>query len=333
MKRGWYADRYFNRTREVLLKDRCHPRVTMQIFAREHATVCGIDEAIAILKLCSTKPSRLRIDALFDGDPVTPWEPVMHIQGDYAHFAHLETAYLGILSRGTSVATAVREVVEAASGKPVLFFSARFDHYSVQSGDGHAAFIGGAQGVSTDANGAWWGTKGIGTIPHGLIAAYEGDTVRAAIAFDRFVPKSVGRIVLVDFVNDCVQTSIQAAHALGRRLAAVRLDTAGELWDRSIRRRTRGNRGVCPELVRNVRKALDQEGFRQVKIIVSGGFNAARVREFVRLKVPFDAVGVGAAFFRRKIDFTADLVRVNGKPCAKVGRRFRENRRLKEVRF
>lgn len=333
IRAGWYSDKYFTRTKHILEKSRCHPIVTMQVFCREHATVCGIDESLAVLKLCSDKPNQLRVSTLYDGDQVTPWEPVMHIVGDYTHFAHLETVYLGILSRRTSVATAVRKVVAAAEGKQVLFFPARFDHYTVQTGDGYAAFISGALGVSTDANAAWWGEHGIGTIPHGLIAAFSGDTVKAALVFDHWMPQSVKRVALVDFDNDCVRTSLAVAEKLRKKLWGVRLDTAENLWDQSIKEHTKAKKGVCAELVRNVRRALDQAGYRWVKIIISGGFTAERISQFIRLKVPFDAVGVGSAFFREHVDFTADIVKVNGASCAKVGRWFRENKRLKQVRF
>ncbi|MBI4358955.1 MAG: nicotinate phosphoribosyltransferase [Candidatus Omnitrophica bacterium] len=333
IKAGWYSDKYFIRTKQVLERSHHHPIVTMQVFCRQHATVCGVDESIAVLRLCSHRPKELHIRALYDGDRVKPWEPVMHIVGDYAHFAHLETVYLGILSRRSSVATAVRKVVEAARGKQVLFFPARFDHYAVQTGDGYAAFISGALGVSTDANAAWWGEKGIGTIPHGLIAAFGGDTRKAALVFDRWMPPAIKRVALVDFDNDCVRTSLEVAKALGKHLWGVRLDTAGELWDRSIQKKTKGNKGVSPELVRKVRRALDQAGYRWVKIIVSGGFTAERIGEFIRLSVPFDAVGVGSAFFRERIDFTADIVKVNERLCAKVGRSYTHNKRLREVRF
>lgn len=331
IRSGWYSDKYFVRTQEVLLKDNRHPTVTMQVFCRKPATVCGLDEAIAVIKLCSLPSRSIKIYALHDGEDIGPWEPVMHITGDYAAFCHLETVYLGIISRRTSVATAVRKVVQAASGKQVLFFPARFDHFAVQTGDGYAAYISGALGVSTDANAAWWGEKGIGTIPHGLIAAYEGDTVRASAVFDQYVPKSVKRMVLVDFDNDCVKTALAVAKKLGKRLWGVRLDTSGEMRDESVIPRDEKSLGVCPELVWNVRNALDRSGFPWVKIVISGGFTAARISEFIKLRVPFDAVGVGSAFLREKIDFTADIVKVNGKLCAKAGRHFVESRRLKLV--
>lgn len=331
IKSGWYSDKYFVRTKEVLLKDNHHPVVLMQIFAREEAVVCGLDEAIAVLKLCADRPRELVIKALHDGDRIKPMETVMTIEGDYSTFAHLETVYLGVIARRTAVATTVREVVDAANGRQVLFFPARFDHYSVQTGDGYAAFISGALGVSTDANAAWWGVKGQGTVPHGIIAAYDGNTAAACMAFDRYMPKNIKRIALVDFENDCVKTSLEVARALGKHLWGVRLDTALDMRDASVKGRGKESYGVCPELVRNVRKAFDKNGFNYVKIVVSCGFNKDKIRDFVKRRAPFDAVGVGAALFRRKIDFTADIVIVNRRPCAKVGRWYNPNPRLERV--
>ena len=332
IKSGWYSDKYFVRTKKILEKDGNHNRVLMQVFCRKDATVCGLDEAIAILKLCADAPGRLRIKALYDGDEIKAGETVMTIEGDYSTFAHLETVYLGVIARPTSVATAVKKVVRAAKRKKVLFFPARFDHYRVQTTDGYAAFISGALGVSTDAQGLWWGEKGLGTVPHGLIAAYGGDTVKAAIAFDRYMPKDVQRVVLVDFENDCVGKSLKVAEALGERLWGVRFDTAEDVRDRSVRGRGASSYGVCPELVFKARKALDRNGFRSVKIIVSSGFNEEKIKRFIKLGVPFDAVGVGSALFREKIDFTADVVKVNGRPLSKVGRAYKPNARLKLVR-
>jgi len=331
IKSGWYSDKYFVRAREVLLKDHYHPTVLMQVFTREESVLCGVDEAIAILKLCADRPKKLKIRALYDGDRIRPMETVMTIEGDYSSFAHLETVYLGVLARRTAVATAVRRIVDAARPKKVLFFPARFSHYSLQTGDGYAAFISGALGVSTDANAAWWGVRGQGTIPHGLIAAYEGSTVRASLAFDAHMDRNIPRIALVDFENDSVRTSLEVARALGRKLMAVRLDTARDMRDLSVNSSAKSSLGVSPDLVRNVRRALDREGFSYVKIVVSCGFNEEKIRKFNRLKVPYDYVGVGSACVQLRRDFTADVVKVNGKDCAKVGRRFNPNPRLKEV--
>ena len=187
---------------------------------------------------------------------------MLTIEGPYALFAHLETVYLGCLARRTLIMRNVAEVVEAANGKPILFFPARHDHWLVQTGDGWAAHVAGAIGVSTDAQASWWGGRGVGTVPHGLIAAYGGDTVAAAAAFARRYAHDMNVTVLVDFVNDSVRTALEVAQALGPSLWGVRLDTSDRLADLSLQRAhgESAPKGVAPELVRLVRDELDSRG-------------------------------------------------------------------------
>jgi len=333
MREGYYTDVYFNHARETLLEDGRHPRVVMQVFQKQQAVLGGMDEAIAILKLCSDDWDELTVHALYDGDEVAPWETVLTIEGDYTLFAHLETVYLGVLARRTLVSTNVRRVVDAARGKPILFFPARHDHHRVQTGDGYAAHIAGAIGVSTDAQASWWGGRGIGTVPHALIAAYGGNTVLAATKFAESAPPDVNVVVLVDFENDSVSTSLEVARAMGESLWGVRLDTSRTLVDRSLWNEM-GDfdpRGVNERLVRKVRDALDENGFERVKIVVSGGFDVERIREFEANDVPVDSYGVGSSLLRGDNDFTADIVLADGLPSAKVGREYRPNPRLELV--
>ncbi len=348
MRAGYYSDTYFNRTREIMERDRNHQRVRMQVFQRARSVLCGIDEALAIVKLCSGREvngrwqdgwSELRVRALHDGDEIAPFETVMTIEGDYTLFAHLETAYLGALSRRTRIATNAREIVSAANGKEVLFFPARFDHHQMQTGDGYAAYISGALGVSTDANAEWWGSRGMGTVPHALIAAYGGDTVLATQKFAEYIDPDVHVISLVDFENDCVGTTLAVARAVGKRLWGVRLDTSGTLVDKSLwsQMGTFTPTGVVPQLVRNVREALDANNFANVKIVVSGGFDASKIRLFEDEDVPVDAYAVGSAFFEGtgRFDYTADIVALerDGRwiECHKAGRPERPNPRLSGV--
>ena len=333
MREGYYTDVYFNQARETLLADGRHPRVVMQVFQKKTAVLGGMDEAIAILKLCADDWDELTVHALYDGDEIAPWETVMTIEGDYTLFAHLETVYLGVLARRTLVSTNVRRVVQAAHGKPILFFPARHDHHRVQTGDGYAAHVAGAIGVSTDAQASWWGGRGVGTVPHALIAAYGGNTALAATKFAESAPPDVNVVVLVDFENDSVRTSLEVARALGDRLWGVRLDTSRTLVDRALWNEM-GDfdpRGVNERLVRKVRDALDENGFERVRIVVSGGFDAERIREFEERGVPVDSYGVGSSLIRGDNDFTADVVLTDGLPSGKVGRTYRPNERLELV--
>jgi nicotinate phosphoribosyltransferase len=333
MREGYYTDVDFNYARETLLADGRRPRVVMQVFQKKDAVLGGMDEALAILELCSHDWEALTVHALHDGDGISPWETVMTIEGDYTLFAHLETCYLGVLARRTLISTNVRRVVEAANGKPILFFPARHDHHRVQTGDGYAAHVAGAIGVSTDAQASWWGGRGFGTVPHALISAYGGNTVLAATKFAEHADPEVSIVVLVDFENDSVRTSLEVARALGSRLWGVRLDTSRQLVDRSLwgEMGDFDPRGVNERLVRKVRDALDSDGFEQVKIVVSGGFDVDRIAEFERAGVPVDSYGVGSALIRGENDFTADVVLTDGRPSAKVGRLFRSNPRLELV--
>jgi len=140
--------------------------------------------------------------------------------------------------------------------------------------------------------------------------------------------------VLVDFENDSVRTALDVAEALGTGLWGVRLDTSDRIADLALQRRhgEGAPRGVDAELVHLVRQELDEHGFREVSIVASGGFNAERIRAFEAARVPVDAYGVGSALIRGSNDFTADVVLVDGRPCAKVGREYRPNPRLEPVR-
>ena len=265
MRAGYYTDAYFNHARDALLEDGRHPRVVMQAFQKNRSYLGGMDEAIAILKLCSHDWEQLTVHALYDGDLIEPFEPVLHIEGDYTLFAHLETAYLGVLARRTLITTNVVRVLEAARGKQIIFMPARHDHHRVQTGDGYAAYVAGQIvgapiGVTTDEQASWWGGKGVGTVPHSLIAAYGGNTVLAATKFAAWAPEDLNVTVLVDFENNSVETALAVARELGPRLWGIRLDTSENLVDRSLSERAgrlpadRGQRAARAQGARRARR-------------------------------------------------------------------------------
>jgi len=299
----------------------------------------------------------IEVRSLRDGETAQPYEPVMHIAGEYAAFAHLETLYLGALTEGSRVATNTRDVVCAARGKPVIMFGARHQSHEAQAGAGYAAFVGGAVAVSTDEQGEWWGSTGLGTVPHALIAVYGGDTTVATLKFDEHINRAtdtVGHLTaagtpeghvnvtaLVDFQNDVVNASLGVAHALGTRLWGVRVDTSERLIDASVLRELQEQGGlaeggvqggVTPRLVEILREALDRAGYAHVRIVVSGGFSAAKIARFEELGVPVDVYGVGSALVHGEgFDHTADIVRAEGHDVAKVGRRYTASERLESV--
>jgi nicotinate phosphoribosyltransferase len=228
--------------------------------------------------------------------------------------------------------------------------------------------------VSTDAQGDWWGGAGGGTVAHAAIASFLGDTAEAMMQFSRILPARIPRIALVDFNNDSVADSLAVLDTMFARynelmeagneteaakyvLYGVRLDTSSSVRDVSVT--PLGDPaldlGVNPRLVFNVRQALDaawerwdipavlraraQEYCRNVKIVVSGGFNPEKIRRFEKLCVPADIYAVGSYLFNNNgmtvTDFTADVVRVkvHGEwvDMAKVGRAPCDNPDLERV--
>ena len=209
----------------------------------------------------------------------------------------------------------------------------------MQTGDGYAAYIAGEVvgrpvGVTTDEQASWWGGRALGTVPHALIAAYDGDTVLAAQRFAEWAPDDMNVTVLVDFENDSVRDRARRrararATAVGRPPRHVRV--ARRPLARGTSSATSPRPASTRALVTKVRDALDDGGFDEVKIVVSGGFTVDKIREFEASGVPVDAYGVGSSLIRGSNDFTADIVLTDGKPSAKAGRHFRESERLSRV--
>jgi nicotinate phosphoribosyltransferase len=307
---GDSADVYFARAESILDREGLDPVVTMEVFARQHAVVCGIDEARNLLGhvLAQADPEETRLEALDDGDVIEPKEVVLRIRARYRKFGLYETAFLGMLAQSTGWATASRECVDAAAPDPVISFGARHIHPDITDVLDYAAIVGGCVGASTPAGARLAGLAPTGTMPHSLVLIF-GDTVEAALAFDRHIGPEVPRIVLVDTFKDEAEEALRVAHALGDRLYGVRLDTPSE----------RGR--VTAELVHEVRARLDQAGFHHVKITVSGGLNPERIAYFKEAGAPVDSYAVGSYISgATPIDFTGDIKEIDGRPIAKRGR-------------
>ncbi len=305
---GATADVYFARANSILDREGVDPVVTMEVFCREDAVLCGMGEATNLIgHVLADEPDAV-VEAMEDGDLVTPKEVVLRIHARYRAFALYETAMLGMLSQSTGWATAARRCVEAAAPQPVISFGARHVHPDITDVLDYAAIVGGCVGASTPAGARLAKLNPTGTMPHSLVLIF-GDTVRAAEAFDRDMPPDVPRIVLVDTFKDEAEEALRVAKALGDRLYGVRLDTPSE----------RGR--VTADLVTEVRARLDSEGHGHVRIVVSGGLTPERIQYFKEKAAPVDSFAVGSYISgATPIDFTGDIKEIDGQPIAKRGR-------------
>lgn len=331
IKDGWYTATYFLKTEKIVEKHAKDKIVTMQFFQRKDDVVlCGIDEVIALIKTFAKNPDELKIEALNDGDIIQSGEPVLKITGKYQSYGFLESLIDGVLARRSSVATNVRDVVKAAYPTPVFFMGDRQDSYLNQQGDGYASYIGGISAQCTFAHGQWWGSNGGGTMPHALIQIMGGDTLKAAQAYHDVYPNEKVT-ALVDFHNDVIKDSLIVARVLKENLGAVRVDTSDALVDHYFDDKDEKPHGVNPSLIKALRKALDEEGFNYVKIVVSSGFDVAKINWFKKENAPVDSYGVGSSLLKINVGFTGDLVKLDGKDLAKEGRRDIPNPRLEIV--
>ncbi len=303
---GETSDIYFLRTQSIMEEEGVNPRVTMEVFPSGDGVLCGMREVLALLD--QALPPDREVWALAEGEPFRLKETVLRIAAPYLSFGIYETGILGILAHESGWATAARQCVEAAQGVPIVSFGARHVHPAVAAVMDYAATIGGCAACSTPLGAKLAGVPAAGTMPHAMILCF-GDTVRAALAFDKHMPPDVPRIVLVDTFHDEPEEALLVAQALRDRLQGVRLDTPGE----------RG--GVTPDLVKEARARLDLAGFQHVKLFVSGGVTPERIRGFLAQEAPVDSFGVGSYISGASpIDFTADIKEIEGRPVAKRGR-------------
>lgn len=312
---GATTDVYWLRTYDILDKmNLLDTVVTVDIFARAGGVFCGVEEVARMLKGRGVK-----VWAYPEGERFEAKDTVMQIAGPYGRFGMYETVVLGMLASSSAWATAAAAAKGAAGSSLTICFGARHIHPAVAPVMERAALVGGVDGCSCILGALLAGKKPIGTVPHASILI-AGDTVRVAEAFDEIYPDDVPRIILVDTLKDEAEEALRVAKALGKRLQGVRLDTPSE----------RG--GVTPHLVAEVRAKLDIEGFKHVKIAVSGGLTPEKIHALKEAGA--DTFGVGSYISCAvPIEMTMDIKEVAGKPVAKRGRLPGpdRNRKLKKI--
>jgi len=306
IKAGKTTDVYFMRTKKILEEKGIHKKVFADVTTTslpkdwKWGVLAGIEE---VAKLLEGLP--VNVYAMREGTIFHPYEPVLQIEGFYEEFGVYETALLGMLSQASGIATAALRIKIAANFKPVYSFGIRHMHPAISPMIDRSAFIGGCDGVSGVLGAEMIGEKPVGTMPHALILTV-GDQVKAWKYFDEVVEPEVPRTALIDTLCDEKFEALMAAEALGERLTAVRLDTPSS------------RRGNFRRIIEEVRWELDLRGYEHVKIFVSGGLNEESIREIVDIA---DAFGVGSAIASAKpIDFSLDIVEVEGKPITKRGK-------------
>ncbi len=307
VRSGTLTDVYFERTEEILR--RCglaDVHVRMEVCARRlpeewrWAVLAGVDDCLDLLE-----GRALEVRGLGEGSVFAAGEPVLEVAGRYIEICRWETVLLGFLCQSSGVATAAARCRVAAGDRMVASFGARRMHPAIAPLIDRSAYIGGCDAVAVVESARRLGMPPTGTVPHALVLMM-GDTLEAMKAFDRIIGNEVKRVALVDTFGDERMEAVRLARALGDRLFAVRLDTPPS------------RRGDMGAILREVRWALDVEGFTGVKLFLSGGVTEKTIlahRDVV------DAFGVGTYVSNAPvIDFSMDIVEIDGKPMSKKGK-------------
>ncbi|MBW2091552.1 MAG: nicotinate phosphoribosyltransferase [Deltaproteobacteria bacterium] len=307
VKRGEVVDVYFTRTRQILEAKGIDARVKAEFMCKglphgwDWAVLSGLEEAHSLLVELDVK-----VRAMPEGTIFRAFEPVMEIEGRYLEFGHLETALLGLICQASGVATMAARCRKAAGDRGLFSFGARRMHPVLAPMLERNAWVGGCDGVAVGMGAALVGQEPVGTMPHALILII-GDTVTATKAFDEVIDPAVRRISLIDTFQDEKFEALRIAEAMGDRLWGIRLDTPSS------------RRGSMLKIVEEVRWELDLAGYHDVKITVSGGLTEETITALAPI---VDAFGVGTAISNAPvIDFSMDLVEINGRPVAKRGKR------------
>jgi nicotinate phosphoribosyltransferase len=309
------ADSYFHRTMQILrargLEDTpVHAELAYKTSdPGDWFVVAGLDEVAFLLEDVDVDAR-----AVPEGTICRPQEPVLTLTGPYGAFAEHETAILGLLCQASGVATGAARCRLAAGEKPVVSFGARRMHPAVTPMIERSAYLGGCDMVAVDLAVDRLGIPATGTTPHTLVLII-GSTAEAARAFDAVIEPEVPRTIIIDTFDDEKFGALMAARAIPDSIYAIRMDTPGN------------RRGDFKDLMREVRWELDRNGFGHVKIFASGGID---VDYILHLNPVCDAYGVGGAIADAPmVDFSLDIVEVNGEDRSKRGKRGGRKRLLK----
>ena len=212
------------------------------------------------------------VRAIPEGTMVFPLEPLLQVTAPLIEAQILETYLLNVLNSQSMIATKAARMMKAAAGRSVIDFGARRAQ-SPQAAlyAARASYIAGCPGTSNVLAAFLAGIPPYGTTAHSFTMAFESE-LEAFRAYHRVFPKTT--VLLLD-TYDTLEAA-KKAKLVGNDLAAVRIDS-GDLLD----------------LSRKVRKILDDDDLRHVRIMASGDLNEFKIADLVSQKAPIDAFGVG----------------------------------------
>lgn len=233
----------------------------------------------AFLKYLQELRFTCSIDAVPEGTPVFPQEPIIRVRGPLLQCQLLETAFLNMVNFQTLIATKAARIREAAGERPFIEFGLRRAHgFDGGISASRAAYIGGADGTSNVMAGKLFGIPVKGTHAHSWVMSFD-DELEAFQKYAEALPNNC--VFLVDTYDTLrgVDHAIEVGRWLeanGHRLHGIRLDS-GDLAYLSI----------------EARRKLDAAGFTDVKIMASNDLDEHIISNLNLQDAQIDSWGVG----------------------------------------
>ena len=303
---GKITDVYFERTLKIMKAKNINPVVKAEFIAKNlpndwsWAVLTGIQEAMELMARL-----KIKVRAMKEGAVFYPYEPVMEIEGLYQDFCVYETALLGLICQASGVATQASRMKKLVGDRLLMSFGARRMHPILAPMIERNAYVGGCDGVAVIKSGEVIGEDPMGTMPHSLILCM-GSTVDAIKAYDEVLDPKLKRVALIDTFQDEKFEVLNVAQVMGEKLYAVRFDTPGS------------RRGNFYRILEEARWELELRGLGHVKFYVSGGIGE---EDIPVLNPVVHGYGIGTSISNAPVvDFSMDIMEIEGKPFAKRGK-------------
>ena len=221
------------------------------------------------------------VHAIPEGTLIFPNEPIIRVSAPLPEAQLIESALLNIMNFQTLIATKAARVCIAAEGNPVVDFGLRRAHGpDAAIGAARASFIGGATGTSNTLGGKLLGIPVRGTIAHSWIESFSSE-LEAFRAYAKVYP--TGCLLLVDTYNT-LRSGVPNAIKVGRELRDA---GKGELIG------IRLDSGDLAYLSKQSRRVLDENGFKETKIIASSDLDEWLIESLKKQGAKIDIWGVG----------------------------------------
>lgn len=219
------------------------------------------------------------VDAVSEGTIVFANEPILRITAPLILCQLLETPVINFVNFSSAVSTVAARIRHCVQDDWLFEFGVR----RAQGPNGgmtasRAAFLGGCDATSHVLAGKEYGIPVIGTMAHSWVMAFDDESASFA-EYARMMPENI--IFLVDTYDTAkgVDHAITVAKTIKKEnkiLKGIRLDS-GDLYDLSVQ----------------ARQKLNDAGFQDTKIYVSGDLSETKIADLKARHAPIDGWGVG----------------------------------------